>query len=225
MRESKYYMNIFNLLALSPAGQDYAQKLRKNIILGCCYPWLLKLDILLYEMGYEQQEIITKNFRSIKQAGQLVDKLAELLVAFKFFDQKPLFFDDNDGKPDIYLERLGKSIEVKRINISDHEKQVINHLLLNTEGVCIENSSNKLLCQDEMWNALIRKTKKQVKKATKQLKNNGIICLIYCLDSTGYIQSIDQRNIDFVKEINLHLNLLNKNSVTLEIIQDSQLFN
>ena len=152
-------MNIFELLKQSDAGEDYARKLKKNIKAGCCYPWLQKIDILLNKSEIDQQEILKKNFQSIKQPGQLLDKLAELLVAYKFLDQEPKFFDDNKGKPDIYLQKNNKYIEVKRINKSDEEQKIINDLISNPDQMLTRDISNKLSKQNEGERALIKKQK------------------------------------------------------------------
>lgn len=215
-------MNIFELLEQSDAGKDYAQKLKENIRTGCCYLWLQKIDILLNKSEINQREILKKNFQSIKQTGQLLDKLAELLVAYKFLDQEPKFFDDNDGKPDIYLQKNNKYIEVKRINISDEEKGIMDYLKSKPGQMLTRDISSKLLKQNKGEQALIKKAKEQIDKAMKQLNKEGIIYLVCSFDITGYIKGLDLDN--FKNEIESYFNSLNKNFISLEILYGNELF-
>jgi len=217
-------MNIFELLEQSEAGKDYAQKLKKNIRTGYCYLYLQKIDILLNKSDINQLEILKKNFQSIKQTGQLLDKLVELLIAYKFLDQEPKFFDDNDSKPDIHLQKNNKYIEVKRINISDEEKKIMNNFQSKRGQMLDRNIFSKLSKQNIGEQALIKKAKEQIGKAIKQLNEKGIIDLVYFLDSTGYIKNLDQRKKDFKSEIESYFNSLNKDFISLEILFGNQLF-
>jgi hypothetical protein len=211
-------MNIFELLEQSNAGKNYAKKLKENIKAGYCYLYLPKIDVLLNKIEINQREILKKNFQSIKQTGQLLDKLVELLIAYKFLDQEPKFFDDNDGSPDIYLQKNNKYIEVKRINMSDKEKKVMNCLKSKPGQMFARNISSKLSKQSKGEQALTKKVKEQINKAIKQLNEKGIIYLVYFLDSTSHIKSGNSRKRFFEKKARSYLNLLNKRYISLEIL-------
>jgi len=219
-------MNIFELLEQSNTGKDYAQGLEESIKTEHCFLYLQKIDILLNKSEIDQQKILKKNFNSIKQTGQLLDKLAELLIAYKFLDQGPKFFDDNDGKPDIYLQNNNKYIEVKRINISDEEKEIMNYFKSNPGCMLARDISSKLSKQQKGEQALIKKAKEHINKAIGQLNGEGIIYLVYDVDPSNKYANLDQREKNFENEIEFYFNSLNLNKdfIFLETLRGNELF-
>lgn len=216
-------MDAFNLLGLSSAGKKYRKKVKSKI--NICKPWLGKINAVLLRLNSEQENIVRKNFQSINNVYQLLDKIPEILVAYIFLSEEPIFFEDNQGKPDIYLQKTDKYIEVKRLNISDEQKEIFETLDSNPDKTLSGNSSDKLDKQELMKQGLLRKAKDHINKAVKQIgSNKGIIFLLYWMDLNHYIDNLKDREIEFKKEINLYFKELKKENIELEIIQENELF-
>lgn len=222
-------MNIFDLLNQSQVGREQCKKLQKNISANSqsFYPWIKEINNFLKDLSEEQLLILKEKFKNFGNLSQLYDKLSEILVACRFADERPKFLNDNEGKPDIHLQKSNRYIEVKRVNISDEEEQLINKLL-ETKTINIRNISNKMEPQDNMRNALLNKAKEHIAKAVNQLNDNlGTIFLIYKLDLTGYVNSQEAREVDFEKEIKnyfMELNFKNQDQIKLEILEENKLF-
>ena len=163
-----------------------------------------------------QNSILTKNFKFINRTDQLIDKLYEILVAYEFLNKNPCFFDDNMGKPDIYLEKSNQYIEVKRINISDKEKSLLELLISNNR--MIGHCSDKLQQQNKMENAVSEKAKSHINKALEQIKKvkrtKNIIFLLYHLDF-----DLKNREKSFENKVELFFKTLPNNKNTSLIIE------
>jgi hypothetical protein len=135
-----------------------------------------------------QKKILIKNFLGLNNISQLIDKLVEILVAMKFEKKNPIFFYDNDGNPDIYLEKTQQYIEVKRINHSDCEKKLIDKIsknkcftgdLKNIEKTITVDGENKLFNKCEYH---IGKAIRQLGKKNNSQENKHKLFLIYDCD-------------------------------------------
>lgn len=217
-------MNAFDLLELSKAGKEYSKKIKKNI--KRCSNWLEKIDTVLSKLNSEQKCIIRKNFQSINNVYQLLDKIPEILVAYKFLDDGPIFFEDNQGRPDIYLEKTNRYIEVKRLNASDDQKKVFEILDSNPGKTLSGDSADKLDKQKLMKQGLFKKAKSHIDKAVEQIgNNNGIIFLLYWMDMNYYVDNLRDREVEFKKYIRLYFERFRKENIELEIIHENELFN
>lgn len=194
-------MNTINLLKESAAGRGYAEHLEENIAFGCKYDFVDKLDEVLDYVSDDQMEIILEKIKPITNLDQLLDKLFEFLVAHKYLDKAPIFNDDSESEPDIFLKKTEKYIEVKRVNNSDEQKEVID-LLAQKGGLYLNggkiNSKNQAVAERFVY----KKACEHIDKAASQLEGRcGVIFLIYSLDLLGYIKSLNQREVDFVKKV------------------------
>ncbi len=213
-------MLLSDLLEISVAGNNLLKEIG-DVSRG----WELKINRILSKLNYSQQKIIRDNFKGLIDRGQLFDKLSEILVAHEFLKQEPIFFLDNSGKPDIWLKKINIYIEVKRINISDYQKNIYDSL--QKSNFNLFDISNKLKLQEKMKMGLFKKTKEQINKAAEQLnktERKGIIYLIYSLDLSGYIEDLATREKKFVRLIREWFEQKNKNKFLLKITNEKNLF-
>lgn len=227
-------MDVFDLLNQSEVGKEYAYQLNLsvNIYGQNFYPWVSRINKLLNYQSPEQREILKNKFKNFKDAEQLLDRLAEIIVATHFMEELPIFYNDIEGKPDIFLKESKnyKYIEVKRINISDEEKELIKQLTTNKEIVARDLSS-KLFTQEQQKNSLLKKTQEQIQKALIQLNRNlkegekGLIVIVYKLDQTGYIGPLYIRKKEFENMVLYFFNNINKHkNVDIKIKDEDILY-
>jgi len=215
-------MNFKDLLTLSDSGKKYWEKLDKNIQQGYKYPFVLKIDNLLSSLNDPQIQIIKNNYKHIKDVDKLLDKLTEILIANIYIDEKPKFFNDNSGRPDIFLESTHKYIEIKRINNSDKQKNICDYCDYLEKNIFFESTEKYSLEQTKQnKKSVFKKIDDHIEKALKQLKEEkGIIYIIYSVDIVG-ISITEQEFINYIKQ--LSNSQLPKN-ISIEIMNINKLF-
>ncbi|MBU6501018.1 MAG: hypothetical protein KGJ89_02740 [Patescibacteria group bacterium] len=188
-------MIIYNFLRCSKIGGDFAARLEQGEYAGIRRA-VENINKFLSNIEIPQQRILRKKFSSVGSLDQIFDKIAELLVAIELRDERPLFMEESDGGPDLYLQTSEKWVEIKRINESDDEKSFLE--VLEKKKVIVSDSSEELARQAGMVNAVNKKADDALSKATKQVGNRqGIIYLIYSLDLLGYRESLAEREKQF----------------------------
>jgi len=213
-------MNSFILLEKSKTGADFSERLKENIQKGCCYSWLLKIDQLLNNIP-EQEELLTKKFAPIKNVHQLFDKLAELLVAYEYLDLKPVFNSDSISGPDLFLNKTLEFVEVKRLNNSDSQNSILESLLRSSATRTATNEGD----DSGQVAAVNKKLKDHIDKALLQMgKNKGKIVVLYSLDLLGYINSLDNREADFLQYGKRYVASLNTKDIEFHFVRTNDLF-
>ncbi|MBL7021860.1 hypothetical protein ISR92_00830 [Patescibacteria group bacterium] len=202
-------LQLADLLKLSTAGSYYLGIMGKSH-----YMWADNINSLLDSLSLPQKEIIIYNFTTQhKEVKYIIDKLTELLIAHKEISNRPIFFNDTDGNPDIYLNKTKKYIEVKRVNMSDQLREHVNQSaeLKESSETIDENTF------DNNLTSLLKKSKDHIEKGITQLKGkNGKLIIVY---------SIDPKILNHEKEYRRKLQNSHRDTeITLELINEKELF-
>lgn len=212
-------MNLFQLLQNTKVNKNYLNELfcvKKD--------WITNADKLLESMDDEQQITMISNYSSIAEKDKLFDKLSEILVASIYFEEKPLFFDDTNGKPDIYLKNSEQYIEVKRLNNSDHEKWALDNLVNSgfmTGNRIISDSSETENSAQYKSQCLIEDA---LKKFSRNNLNSGKIYLIFSLDKFGKIKNWSESEINFTENITNYWSKRKATNISLIVKNENNLF-
>ncbi len=148
--------------------------------------WINRVNKNLSHLNEDQLNLLRNKFENIKNINQLIDKLAEILVAAEYGSDKPVFLSDKNSGPDIFLEKTKKYIEVKNLNNSDVKKNLIKKM--REQGGILEGSSAGsfeffLENDEENYKRLISKAKEMINKGIKQLDGkDGSIYFVYSID-------------------------------------------
>ena len=220
-------MNFKELLYLSECGKNFWKKINRNIKNNCVYLYIPKINELLSTLNSSQSKILKSNYKGIKKTNQLSDKLSEILVAYEFIKEQPIFFDDNMGKPDIWLKRKDEYIEVKRLNCSDIQREVLEKIN-NNGGVDIKKTKFNSMVVKKMNGGLSNKAKYHIDKAIKQLSKtseHGIIYFIYSIDIIFCPHSnrevAEEKFIESAKE---YFKLKKNNNISFRMMNETKLF-
>ncbi len=148
--------------------------------------WLTQVNVMLGEVSQKQIKIILKKFRDAKNFGQFLDKLVELAVAARFAEYHPLFMDESNPGPDIFLEQKEEYIEVKHVHVSDEEKAKLEDMVQNgnyREELRMGSYDSFKHDDSKSLSLLIRKAKEHVDVAIRQLQGfTGLIVMVYSVD-------------------------------------------
>lgn len=215
-------MNSFDLFETSDAGKVFSVRLKESIKNGTHYGWVLNIDHLL-NLYPDQQSLLVKKFTPIKSISQFIDKLAEVLVAYKFLDQNVIFCEDESPGPDLYLEKLNEFIEVKRINNSNDQKEAIKWMLGERYSPPKLNEEKNDALKRE---ALENKVRYCIDKALKQMKGKkGKIFLIYSVDLIGgFSSSLKARELEFCEYASGYYSSLASPEILLQVVNINSLF-
>lgn len=179
-------LKILNNIIKSEANK-WLKDIQVNISKGVLYAWVEQVNTILDQLEPTQIEIIKKKFKGIKKTRQLIDKLAELLVAVEYWSDNPVFLSDDSSGPDLHLKRTNQFIEVKHLNTSDIHNKIVDKIG-DQGGVAIIGSRTGTMesfkAEDEKRHEkLIVKVKDAINKAHSQLDGyEGFIYLIYKVD-------------------------------------------
>lgn len=214
-------MDFKTLLELSKCGKEYYRKIEHDPGFNVKYPFIDKINSVLEKLNSAQNDILKNNYKSINNIHQLLDKLSEILVAYKYLSEEPCFFKDNSGNPDIYLQKTNKYIEVKRLNNSDYQKSVCDYLQ-NHGGYTSGGGIHSKELKQANKSALLDKYIYHINKALEQLEGKvGEIYLIYKIDILG-INMEEQKFLDDAKE--KYSKLKNDSKISLNLINENDLY-
>lgn len=198
--------------SLGGGAKEWFDKCREDIKADVGYK---KIDELLKTLSSDQIQIIKENLKGKNDKHQLLDIMEELRVGVKYKDDKPEFVQRkaNCSTPDIFLRKTKEYIEVKRINISDHEKDARKEI--ESVGMVGESEPPIKLTADvreRCTQALKRKIEHQINKGREQLSGKvGFMYMSYSIDfldlpySTGrslecFREDLSQECEEYVRE-------------------------
>lgn len=218
-------MKYAELISKSEAGRRYVKGVEVAVRGGAHYLWVAKIDRLLERVG-PQHDILIQKFSNLTNVSQVHDKLSELMVGYQYLSLSPVFSSDvgNVSYPDIYLSSTKEYVEVKRINPSDYEKNLMEKLQ-KEGGVHYREQGMSQVKKDNEKQFVYRKARQHIDKALEQLKDKeGKIALVYSIDLSGHIDSQKYREEMFIDYVNSYFSSKNANKITLETINHSLLF-
>ncbi len=175
------------------------------------------------QLDIDQEKLIEHKFkRNFNNKYQLFDSMSEVLVAYRYLSKKPKFGNDTNGEVDIYLEVDDFYIEVKTLNNSDLQNNIISSLE-GSGGSYVGSNIINLYEEKRIENIVIKKAKELIEKACKQLYGKrGVIVLVYNLDVLIYLKSQKIRESNFLDYINNEVILPTK--ISLFLIKKDDLF-
>lgn len=214
-------MNFFELVEQSAIGREQAKKLKENVSANVHCEFIERINEVLSSLDENQQKIVKQKFSNFDNLSQLYDKLYEILVAYRFFNKKPIFCDDANGGPDLFLEKTGEYVEVKSINNSDVQNDALEFMQKNNNRQSIKKTFNPVE-ESRKKSAVVKKVFEHINKACKQLRDKkGVIVLVYKIDT------INNSNItgeDIENRARTHFQSLNLKDVSFEMIHKNELF-
>jgi len=214
-------MNLFELLELSVTGKEHSKKLKDNISFDISYEFINRVNSVLTILDSSQNELMKKKFKTFSDIHQLYDKLSEILVAYRFLNQNPVFINEEEGGPDIYLSNDDKYIEVKTLNNSDFQNEAVE-VMQNSGGMFISTSTLDPNEELRKENAVYKKAYELICKACKQLENKkGVIFLVYSID---ILRNSRVGKADFESKIQTHITSFNLRNVSFELLDKKDLF-
>lgn len=188
------------------------------------HQWIVRVNDLLSSLPNFQLDILVENISPITDIDQMYDKLSEIVVASLFIKEKPHFFKDNEGKPDILLTTSGQYIEVKRLNNSDYEKWKLDGLAKSDYM-----TGSRKVSSDEKQIYPIDKSISLFNDALSKFKRSnltdGTIYLLYTLDKIGQIQNWAEIEKNFVEKLLQSWNRLPATTISLNVHNENELFN
>lgn len=187
---------------------EWIDNVQSNINNGVRYPWVEKAEKLLGGLPDDQIKLLEKKFKGINSTDQLVDRLVEILVAAEFIDSDPSFLPDSTSGPDIFLKKTNRYIEVKNLNLSDEERELLNQLE-NTPMLTVSRIGppGSFRAEDEQgYQALLKKAKDLIDKGRSQLAGrDGLLYFVYSLDfGVLHLDSLAARSTRFEQDIAIY---------------------
>ncbi len=214
------HKHLYSLLSRSPGGHEFLNTIIKRISdKSLPPPWIDEIDLFLQVQTNEQSDILRTKFQHLKDRDQLFDKLTEVMIAIKHNKENPVFQEESKGGPDIYLKKSNEYIEVKRLNPSNLNKNILDYLSKSGDMITITDSENKNT-------SLYKKAQDLIKKAVEQLKDKkGKIFLVYSLDLiSGDHRDLKVRREEFERTCMSYFESLKCANVTLAAIPQDTLF-
>ncbi|MFA6297384.1 MAG: hypothetical protein WC629_02370 [Candidatus Paceibacterota bacterium] len=147
--------------------------------------YLENLDIFVSSKDCSQKDILKNKFKENLSHLSLNDHLNEVMVACAFYP-KGLFQKESKGVKSSDIVDCGVEIEIKTINADSNEIERIK--------VLKPNSMRDNLPKDLGYELRIcEKFKQRIEKAKKQIKNNGVVYIVW--DSTLVVDWENRKNM------------------------------
>jgi len=165
------------------------------------YPLLNSLEEFFRQLSYDQHEVLKVKLKEVGDIHQLHDFFAELLVALKYHEDEPEFTLNDSGKPDIFLKKTNRYVEVKVINCSQDNRDQANlisqfsQMGIALTGTLTPYTRKKILT--DIFPSIQKKLVEKIDQGIKKLgTHSGFIHIYYSVDNITPIFGLTE-NKDF----------------------------